>query len=49
VTAQESALGSEVVRLLADKRIGRVFVVDAERHLIGVVSTTDVIGRLRAE
>jgi len=49
VTALETALAGEVVRLLADKRIGRVFVVDAERHLIGVVSTTDVIGRLRAE
>jgi len=36
----------EVVRILAQKRIGRVFVVDAEQHLLGVVSATDVIGRL---
>lgn len=48
VTAQDDALAGEIVRMLADKRIGRVFVVDAERHLIGVVSTTDIITRLRA-
>ena len=37
----------EVVKHLSDRRIGRVFVVDHEQHLVGVVSTTDVIARLR--
>jgi len=46
-TVQDDALAGEIVRILADKRIGRVFVVDSERHLIGVVSTTDIIMRLR--
>jgi len=39
-------LASEVVRTLSDRRIGRVFVVDAEMHLMGVVSTSDVIAKL---
>ncbi len=47
VTAKDDTLAAEIVRMLADKRIGRVFIVDDERHLIGVVSTTDVINRLR--
>ncbi len=46
-TAPAEALASEIVRMLADKRIGRVFIVDEERHLIGVVSTSDIIARLR--
>ena len=40
---------AEVVKHLSDRRIGRVFVVDAEQHLVGVISTTDVIMRLRAD
>lgn len=47
VTAHADTPAAEVVGLLAEQRIGRVFVIDAERHLIGVVSTTDVISRLR--
>lgn len=47
VTAQTDTPAAEVVAMLAEQRIGRVFVIDAERHLIGVVSTTDVISRLR--
>jgi CBS domain-containing membrane protein len=45
-TVPAEALASEVVRALADKRLGRLFVVDGERHLIGVVSTSDVIAHL---
>jgi CBS domain-containing protein len=40
------ALAGDVVRTLSDRRIGRVFVVDAEMHLVGVISTSDVIARL---
>lgn len=47
VTAHADTPAAEIVSLLAEQRIGRVFIIDAERHLIGVVSTTDVIGRLR--
>jgi len=39
-------LAADVVRTLSDRRIGRVFVVDAEMHLIGVVSTSDIIAKL---
>ncbi len=46
VTISQDALAGEVVSMLRDNRIGRVFVVDAEFHLIGVVSTTDVISKL---
>jgi CBS domain-containing protein len=47
VTLPSDALAIEVVRMLAEQRLGRVFIVDSQRHLIGVVSTTDVITRLR--
>lgn len=46
ITVTQDTLAAEVVATLRDKRIGRVFVVDAERHLIGVISTTDIINRL---
>lgn len=45
-TVTAPTLAGDVVRTLRDKRVGRVFVVDEEMHLIGVVSTTDVIARL---
>lgn len=45
-TVDVSALAVEVLRVLRDKPVGRVFVVDAEMHLIGVVSTSDFIARL---
>lgn len=45
-TVEVGALAVEVLRVLRDKPVGRVFVVDAEMHLIGVVSTTDIIARL---
>ena len=48
VTVPVETSAAEVVRALADKRIGRVFVVDAGQHLVGVVSTTDIVARLRA-
>lgn len=48
VTLPADASAGEVVKVLAARRIGRVFVVDEGRHLIGVVSTTDIIMRLRA-
>jgi len=48
VTLGADASAAEVVKVLGARRIGRVFVVDDERHLIGVVSTTDIIMRLRA-
>lgn len=47
VTVKTDADAAEVVKHLSDRRIGRVFVVDAEQHLVGVISTTDVIARLR--
>lgn len=48
VTVPIETSAAEVVRTLADRRIGRVFVVDAGQHLVGVVSTTDIVARLRA-
>lgn len=47
LTAPANMLATEVVRVLADKGIGRVFIVDDDRRLIGVVSTSDIIARLR--
>lgn len=47
LTAETSA--ADVVKTLSEKRIGRVFVVDSEQHLLGVVSTTDIIMRLSVE
>jgi len=47
VTVRTDTPAAEVVKHLSDRRIGRVFVVDAEQHLVGVISTTDVITRLR--
>jgi CBS domain-containing protein len=47
LTASADTLASEIVRMLAEKRVGRVFIIDDERHLIGVVSTTDIIAHLR--
>lgn len=49
VTVRLETPAAEVVKHLSDRRIGRVFVVDAEQHLVGVISTTDVIMRLRAD
>jgi CBS domain-containing protein len=46
VTITPDTMAVDVVRTLADKRIGRVFVVDSEHHLLGVISTTDIIMRL---
>lgn len=46
VTVRDDTSAAEVVRALAERRIGRVFVVDAEQHLLGVVSATDIISRL---
>ncbi len=46
VTVRDDTPAADVVRALAEKRIGRVFVVDAEQHLLGVVSASDIISRL---
>jgi CBS domain-containing protein len=48
VTTAQDALAGDVVASLRDKRIGRVFVTDSEFHLIGVISTTDIIAKLAA-
>lgn len=48
VTVRLETSAADVLRALVDKRIGRVFVVDAGERLVGVVSTTDVVVRLRA-
>jgi CBS domain-containing membrane protein len=47
LTAPADTPASEIVGMLGDKRIGRVFIIDDERHLIGVVSTSDFIAKLR--
>lgn len=39
---------AEVVRLLVEKRVHRVFVVDRDNVLIGVISTMDILRRLTA-
>lgn len=47
VTVKTDTPAAEIVKHLSDKRIGRVFVIDHEAHLVGVISTTDIIARLR--
>lgn len=47
ITVGPDTSAVEIVKLLSDNRIGRVFVVDHTQHLVGVVSTTDVLARLR--
>ncbi len=43
-----AATAAEVIRHMVDKSIGRVFVVDDFNKLVGVISSTDVLMRLRA-
>ncbi|MFO0747460.1 MAG: CBS domain-containing protein [Myxococcota bacterium] len=47
VTVKTDTPATEVVKHLSDRRIGRLFVVDGDQALVGVISTTDVIMRLR--
>lgn len=48
-TVLPETLLSEVLSLLARTRIQRVVVVDAERHVVGIISETDLIARMSPE
>jgi CBS domain-containing protein len=48
-TVMPETLFSEVLSLLARTRIQRVVVVDAERHVVGIISETDLITRMSPE
>ena len=37
---------SEVVRQLTERRIHRLFVVDEDNSLVGVITTLDILSRL---
>jgi len=41
------ATASEVIAKMVDHNVGRVFVVDDERRLVGVISSTDILWSLR--
>jgi CBS domain-containing protein len=48
-TVSPQALLSEVLALLASTRVKRVVVVDAERHVVGIISDSDLVARLSPE
>lgn len=48
-TVMPETLLSEVLSLLGRTRIQRVVVVDAERHVVGIISETDLIARMSPE
>lgn len=46
-SVKPEASAQQVIRQMVDKGIGRVFVVDDEQHLAGVISSTDILMALR--
>lgn len=46
VTVRQDATIMEVARKLADKRIGAVVVLGAERNVVGIASERDIVGIL---
>jgi CBS domain-containing protein len=46
LAVEEDAPIAEVVRLILHHHVHRVFVMDEDRHLVGIVSTVDVLGAL---
>lgn len=49
VTVQEDAPLYEVVRRMLDAHIHRILVTDHHSRLVGIITTTDVLGRLLRE
>jgi CBS domain-containing protein len=49
LTVGPSAPLNDVIRLLRDRRVGRLFVVGAGLQLVGVVSQTDIIRAVVSE
>jgi len=47
VSVAPSATAQQVIQQMVDRAIGRVFVVDDERRLVGVISSTDILMSLR--
>jgi CBS domain-containing protein len=48
-TVLPQTLLSDVLALLASARVKRVVVVDAERHVVGIISDSDLVARLSPE
>jgi CBS domain-containing protein len=44
LAVEEDAPIAEVVRLVVHHHVHRIFVMDEDRHLVGIVSTIDVLG-----
>lgn len=47
VSVAPTATAQEVIVAMVDRGIGRVFVVDEEHRLVGVISSTDILMALR--
>ena len=47
VSVRPDATAQDVVRLMVERAIGRVFVVDEDSRLVGVISSTDILMALR--
>jgi CBS domain containing-hemolysin-like protein len=48
VSVTESATMSQVLKLVSEQRVHRVFVVDDKKKPIGVISLTDILEQLAA-
>ncbi len=48
-TVSPQTLLSDVLALLASTRVKRVVIVDAERHVVGIISDSDLVARLSPE
>jgi CBS domain-containing protein len=46
VTAQEGTALRELIRIITEKKIKRIIIVDREGHLVGIVSRIDIVKAL---